>query len=52
MEQVDQCMKNSLGDPPLGRPGTTNESAKAVFLASDDSSYVSGIELFVEGGLS
>ena len=36
---------------PLGRVGQPSEIAKAaVFLASDDSSFVAGIELFVDGG--
>jgi NAD(P)-dependent dehydrogenase (short-subunit alcohol dehydrogenase family) len=38
---------------PLGRFGTPDEIAKAVvFLASDDASYVTGIELFVDGGFA
>jgi NAD(P)-dependent dehydrogenase (short-subunit alcohol dehydrogenase family) len=38
---------------PLGRLGTPDEIAKAaVFLASDDASYVTGIELFVDGGFA
>jgi NAD(P)-dependent dehydrogenase (short-subunit alcohol dehydrogenase family) len=37
---------------PMNRFGTSDEIAKAaVFLASDDSSYITGIELFVDGGM-
>jgi NAD(P)-dependent dehydrogenase (short-subunit alcohol dehydrogenase family) len=36
---------------PLGRLGVPDDLGKAaVFLASDDSAYVNGIELFVDGG--
>jgi NAD(P)-dependent dehydrogenase (short-subunit alcohol dehydrogenase family) len=46
--------KKMIGESvPLGRLGTPDEIAKAVvFLASDDSSYVNGIELFMDGGLA
>jgi NAD(P)-dependent dehydrogenase (short-subunit alcohol dehydrogenase family) len=38
------------GTVPLGQFGSPEEIAKAVaFLASDDSSYITGTELFVDG---
>ena len=38
---------------PMGRIGKPVEIAKAVlFLASSDSSFVNGAELFVDGGLA
>ena len=40
-------------DIPLGRPGTPDEIAKAVvFLASEDSSFITGIELFADEGFA
>lgn len=51
--ETDQMKEAFAGMVPLGRIGSPDEIAKAaVFLASDDSSYVSGIELFVDGGLA
>jgi NAD(P)-dependent dehydrogenase (short-subunit alcohol dehydrogenase family) len=50
-EQMDQFVNRALVNIPLGRTGTADEIAKVVsFLASDDSSHVNGIELFVDGG--
>ena len=47
-----QRMTNLAKAVPVGRTGHPDEIAKAVlFLASDDSSYITGTELFVDGGL-
>jgi NAD(P)-dependent dehydrogenase (short-subunit alcohol dehydrogenase family) len=50
-QQTQQFIQNAVKSTPMGRMGSTDEVAKGVsFLASDDSSYVTGIELFVDGG--
>jgi NAD(P)-dependent dehydrogenase (short-subunit alcohol dehydrogenase family) len=47
----DQLKEGLIASVPMGRIGTSDEIAKAVvFLASDDSSFVTGAELFVDGG--
>ena len=51
IEAAEERMKTISSSVPLGRFGAPDEIAKAVvFLASDDSSYVNGAELFVDGG--
>lgn len=49
-----EARRNSIATTvPLGRFGQPSEIAKAaVFLASEDSSYITGIELFVDGGFA
>ena len=51
--QADELLEQIKATVPLGRMGSPDEVARAaVFLASDDSSYVTGIELFVDGGMA
>jgi NAD(P)-dependent dehydrogenase (short-subunit alcohol dehydrogenase family) len=50
-ETEKQFKAQMIAGVPLGRMGEPDEIAKAVvFLASDDSSFVAGVELFVDGG--
>ena len=52
-ETGQQRLKMLSNSVPLGRFGTSDEIAKAVvFLASDDSSYITGTKLFVDGGFA
>lgn len=52
-EQIKEFTDNAIKKVPMGRVGYPEEIAKAaLFLASDDSSYVTGIELFVDGGFA
>jgi NAD(P)-dependent dehydrogenase (short-subunit alcohol dehydrogenase family) len=50
-EHGDALVSSLAGQIPLGRTGAPDEIAKAaVFLASGDSSFVNGVELFADGG--
>lgn len=52
-DQLAEFIEMQAQTIPLGRVGTTDEIAKAaVFLASDDSSFVNGVELFADGGMT
>jgi NAD(P)-dependent dehydrogenase (short-subunit alcohol dehydrogenase family) len=52
-EQVKQYADSVVSNIPLGRTGTPDEIATVVsFLASDESSYITGIELVVDGGMT
>ncbi|WP_301107934.1 SDR family NAD(P)-dependent oxidoreductase [Sporosarcina sp.] len=52
-DALEEVLENSKNTVPAGKVGTPEEVANAVsFLASDESSYLTGIELFVDGGLA
>lgn len=51
-EMIDQAKEQFTGMVPMKRFGTPEELASGVlFLASNDSSYVAGIDLPIDGGL-
>jgi len=53
VQDVEKLMTTSLNALPLGRFGNPDDIANAVtFLASNDSSFVTGIELSVDGGMA
>jgi NAD(P)-dependent dehydrogenase (short-subunit alcohol dehydrogenase family) len=50
--EVPGTIASVLSHVPAGRAATTRELAQAVlFLASDDSSYITGVDLIVDGGM-
>jgi NAD(P)-dependent dehydrogenase (short-subunit alcohol dehydrogenase family) len=52
-EEIQGFIDEQVKAIPLGRVGTTDEIASVVsFLASDDSSFINGVELFVDGGMT
>jgi NAD(P)-dependent dehydrogenase (short-subunit alcohol dehydrogenase family) len=52
-QQISDFKAHNAAATPLGRTGEPEEIASAVlFLASAESSFITGIELFVDGGLA
>jgi NAD(P)-dependent dehydrogenase (short-subunit alcohol dehydrogenase family) len=52
-EEVEAVKAGFVNQVPLGRIGTSEEIAKAaLFLGSDDSSFITGVELYVDGGMA
>ncbi len=53
LEQAEQAAAQFASQVPLGRRGKPEEiAAVVVFLASDESSYITGVDLAVDGGMS
>jgi len=53
MEGADAFRKMAIGNTPLGRGASPEELAKGIlFLASDDSSFMTGAELIMDGGFT
>lgn len=51
--QVEQAAAHFAAQVPMGRRGKTSEIAAAVvFLASEESSFVTGVDLAVDGGMA
>ena len=52
-ELVEQAVAGFTSQVPLGRRGKPEEIASVVaFFASDESSYITGVELAVDGGMA
>ena len=50
---MDKCMEYWRSNIPMGRVGTPEEIAyTAVFLASDEASYITGANLLADGGMT
>lgn len=52
-EEVERIMRQRDAHCPMGKQGTPWDAARAaLFLASDEASYITGAELVVDGGLT